>query len=450
MSAPAYESYKDSGVEWLGQVPSHWAIKPLKADYAVFGGATPKSDQEQYWDGTIPWVTPADLSRLITPFIGSTLRTITDEGLASSSASLVPSNSVILSTRAPIGSLGITRNPAATNQGCKALVARDGAASMFLFYALSVATEQLQVRGKGTTFLELSGDELGRFTIPSPPAAEQTAIAAFLDRETGKIDALIEAQTRLIELLKEKRQAVISHAVTKGLNPGAPMKDSGIEWLGQVPAHWEVGKLGYFSKLQSGFAFSSDAFGTDGVAVVRMNNLNRGQLEMEHAAKIPEDQCVERVSLSIGDLLIGMSGSIGETGSLGNYARVSKKDLPCQLNQRVGRFINKESKINTDFLELYIQSLAFQDQVINFVTGTAQFNISAEQIQSCIICRPPMSEQENLAKIIKKLSCKHESLIAEAHSAVSLLKERRAALISAAVTGKIDVRGLVNIESEAA
>lgn len=442
MSFPAYPSYQESGVEWLGPVPRHWTVTGLKRAFSIAGGSTPKSDVEDFWHGDIPWITPGDLSKLSTKFISETARMITDSGLASCAASLSPAGSIVVSTRAPIGSLAVTKIDASTNQGCKTLISKDNANAAFGFYTLSVATEQLNVRGKGSTFLEISADDLGSFVLPFPPLSEQVAIAAFLDRETAKIDALIEEQRRLIALLKEKRQAVISHAVTKGLDPHTPMKDSGIEWLGQVPAHWEVCKLGFHAKLQSGYAFSSSAFGTEGVPVVRMTNLARGKLDLSNAIFVPEQVVQDRVSLIEGDLVWGMSGSIGETGSLGNFARVAAADLPCQLNQRVGRFVCLGS-MSTDHLEFMIQSEAFQKQTILFVTGTAQFNVSGEQVQSILVAIPPLVEQADISAFLRDTLARHAELVIEAERSIDLFNERRAALISAAVTGKIDVRGVV-------
>ena len=244
-----------------------------------------------------------------------------------------------------------------------------------------------------------------------------------------------------MELLKEKRQAVISHAVTRGLNPAAPLKPSGIEWLGDVPKHWRVGKLGHASKLRGGFAFSAADFGAEGIVVVRMNNLKRGRLELSEAARIPEISCNEGAALSAGDLIWGMSGSTGETGSLGNYARVRSEDLPCQLNQRVGRFAADASLLDLDFIEHVIQTAYFYEQIMLLVTGTAQFNVSSEQVQSCLVALPPLPEQREIVAYLGHEIAKLDTLTAEAQRAIDLLQERRTALISAAVTGQIDVRG---------
>ena len=205
---------KDSGIEWLGEVPEHWEVNALKRDFRVIGGSTPKSDYENYWDGSIIWVTPADLSKLSSFKIDDSQRKITADGLQSCGTTLVPCGSIILSTRAPIGSLAIADSELCTNQGCKALVPGDNSNSHFYAYLLSVATAELNNRGKGTTFLELSGDELGSFKVTFPTALEQSAIASFLDRESAKIDTLIAKAEQAITLQKEHRTALISAAVT--------------------------------------------------------------------------------------------------------------------------------------------------------------------------------------------------------------------------------------------
>ncbi len=253
MSFPRYPEYKDSGVEWLGEVPEHWEINQLKHAYSVIGGATPSSGVPEFWDGDIAWVTPADLSRLKSFEIVSSLRTITAAGMTSCGTNLLPVGSIVLSTRAPIGSLGIAGVELCTNQGCKGLVPKSEQCSLFGAYLLAVMGGELNIQGRGTTFLELSGEALGAVKIPLPPESEQACIAAFSDRETAKIDALVAEQQNLIALLKEKRQALISHAVTKGLDPDVPMKDSGVAWLGEVPAHWEIWKIAHaFGCIGSG------------------------------------------------------------------------------------------------------------------------------------------------------------------------------------------------------
>ncbi|QDH15075.1 restriction endonuclease subunit S [Oecophyllibacter saccharovorans] len=205
---------KDSRVTWLGEVPAHWGITPLKRKFKIFGGSTPKSGEASYWDGELIWLSPADLSKNSSRYISDSARKITQAGLESCGTSLVPKGTIIISTRAPIGLLAIADRDLCTNQGCKSLVPQLGINSIYFYYCLFAAKKILNVYGKGTTFLELSGESLGDFKLPCPSFAEQTAIAAFLDRETARLDALTDKVTQAIALLKERRSTLISAAVT--------------------------------------------------------------------------------------------------------------------------------------------------------------------------------------------------------------------------------------------
>jgi type I restriction enzyme S subunit len=191
--------------------------------FFVQNGGTPKTSVPEYWGGDLAWVTPEDLGKNEGRFIHSSRRTVTNRGVQASNAELVPAGSIVMSTRAPIGYTAIAGLPLATNQGCKTLVPNREIDSRFFEYELSVRTSDLNVLGTGATFMELSTDALASFRVPVPPLASQRRIADFLDRETERIDALIDKKRRLIDLLEEKRTATITHAVTKGLNPAVPM-----------------------------------------------------------------------------------------------------------------------------------------------------------------------------------------------------------------------------------
>jgi type I restriction enzyme S subunit len=215
--------------------------------------------------------------------------------------------------------------------------------------------------------------------------------------------------------------------------------------LGEAPAHWVVTKLGRFARLRGGFAFSADDFGDEGIQIVRMNNLKRGVLDLSSSVRVPNEKFVESVNLNVGDLVWGMSGSIGETGSLGNFARIREENLPCLLNQRVGRFDAEPSGLSLDFLEQLIQTQYFYEQIIVLVTGTAQFNISSDQVQSCIVALPPVEEQVLIVAHLAEQATSFDELIFTAQQSIDFLSERRSALISAAVTGQIDIRGECNV-----
>lgn len=446
MSFPAYPDYRDSGVSWVGKVPKHWDVPALKRRVAIVGGSTPKSDVDDFWDGDIPWVTPADLSRLADFYINDAIRCITAEGLASCGTTMVPAGSVILSTRAPIGSLGIAAVDLCTNQGCKALVP-SSADSKFLAYLLSICSAELNVRGRGSTFLELSGDELGAFALPFPCLNEQTAIAAFLDRETAKIDALVAEQERLIALLKEKRQAVISHAVTKGLNPHAPMKDSGIEWLGEIPAHWEVVGLTRLTTVIQTGPFGSqlhaEDYVEDQVPVINPSNLRAGLIVPDLKNTVTEEMAdtLGQHRLSTGEIILA------RRGEMGRCAVVSDDDVGALCGTGCLR-ISLESTAEPSFIATYLATPFVVEKLKLNSVGATMDNLNASIVAKIPTPRPPAAEQREIMRKLHAASEGFDTLTAEAQSAITLLQERRAALISAAVTGKIDVRGLVDAPAE--
>ena len=236
-----YPSYKASGVEWLGEIPAHWGSKALKRSFGVVSGSTPKSGEPDNWNGDIPWVTPDDLGKMSGRVLDKPARYITRQGYESCGTKMVGADSLVLSTRAPIGHLAISGTPVCTNQGCRSLVSLHASnGETYFYFQLLAARPVLEAAGRGSTFRELAKEDLESVFLSVPPEDEQRAIAAFLDRETARIDGLVERKERLIELLREKRTALITHAVTRGLDPNVPMKDSGVEWLGEIPAHWKV------------------------------------------------------------------------------------------------------------------------------------------------------------------------------------------------------------------
>jgi type I restriction enzyme S subunit len=439
----SYPKYKASGIEWLGDVPSHWSVASIKHGFKIVGGSTPKSEQSEFWDGEIIWVTPSDLSKLSSTGINDSQRKITAEGLASCGTTLVPAGSIVLSTRAPIGSLAVAETELCTNQGCKSLVPKSNSESLFYSHLLSISTVELNVRGKGTTFLELSSDELGAFKVGAPPNSEQSAIATFLDRETAKIDTLIAKQEKLIDLLKEKRQAVISHAVTKGLDPTVPMKPSGVEWLGDVPEHWDVMPMKYtLQSIEQGWSPQCEGFpaGTDEWGVLKVGCVNGGIFRPEENKTLPlELDPIPKLAILAGDLLISRANTKELVGS----AAVAKFDYPrLMLCDKLYRLRVDIQFAIPDFVSQLLGTSIARSQIEIEASGASasMLNIAQGTILELRIAFPPVSEQREIVNYLDRTTAKIDTLITKAQQAIALQKEHRTALISAAVTGKIDVR----------
>lgn len=232
-----YEKYKDSGIAWIGEIPEHWEVIKIKNAFNIISGATPKTDNMAYWDGEITWITPADYNTE-DKIISSGKRNITLAGLNSCGTSIVPEGSIIFSKRAPIGLVAINVVPLCTNQGCISCIPKPSVNTKYFYYLMSVLTEWFELFGSGTTFKELSTNNFANFILSQPPFSEQQFIAAYLDQKCGEIDELITLQEEMITKLQSYKQSVITEAVTKGLNKNVPLKDSGIEWIGEIPEHW--------------------------------------------------------------------------------------------------------------------------------------------------------------------------------------------------------------------
>nr|WP_241696016.1 restriction endonuclease subunit S [Solimonas terrae] len=279
------------------------------------------------------------------------------------------------------------------------------------------------------------------FAIGLPALAEQTAIAAFLDRETAKIDALVAEQEKLIALLKEKRQAVISHAVTKGLNPDAPMKPSGIEWLGAVPAHWAIMRLKRdLAFITSGSRGWAEYYADDGELFIRIGNLTRETLELDRSdiqrVSAPAGAEGERTVVAPGDLLFSI------TAYLGSVAVAPEGMEKAYVSQHVALARLTGAKLLPRWVGYIVLSAVGKTYLDEQAYGGTKIQLGLDDVANMTCIVPPLEEQKQIATALDKLTSEVDSLLAEAECAITLLKERRAALISAAVTGQIDVRGI--------
>lgn len=418
-------------------------VVALRRVAEVVNGGTP-TPEENNWGGDVPWATPIDLGKRHGGTVRETIRTLTDIG-ARTGSSVVPKNSVLLSTRAPIGYVAQAKVPMAFNQGCKALVPGADIVPRFLLYAIVQAVEELQSLGQGSTFVELSGASLAAIKIPFPTVSRQQRVANYLDAHTAKIDLLIEKQERLIETLAERRQAVISNAVTKGLDPHAPVKDSGVELIGEIPDHWMALPLKrLIDKVEQGVSpiASAELADESSWGVVKSGCVNRGVfVDIQHKRLASDFDIDPSIAIHVGDLLV--SRASGSPSLVGSAAIVRELRYRLILSDKTFRLtINQGTDAN--FVEKVMNSRLYREQVLGAVSGAEGLanNLPSSSLKQFAFPVPPLEEQKTIVTHLNRETSQIDALSAKAREMIDVLKERRQALISAAVTGKIDVRGL--------
>jgi type I restriction enzyme S subunit len=447
MSLPRYSDYKASGVEWLGEVPGHWHLDRLKRSIvSCKNGIWGEEARED--ENDIPCVRVADFNRqrLTVVLNEPTIRNVTEKervGRVLSKGDLLLEKSGGGENQ-PVGCVVLYDD--ARPAVCSNFVARmQMAAGMDSSYWRYVHAAAYAIRLTTGSINQTSGiqnldqDRYFNERVAFPPLKDQQTIAAFLDRETGKIDALIAEQQRLVELLAEKRQAVILHAVTKGLNPNARMKDSGIEWLGEVPEHWEVWRVKSLSTFTtSGPRGWSDRVGDDGHLFVQSGDLNDSlRVEFNTAKRVCVEEDAEsiRTRLSDGDVVVCITGA-----KTGNVAVCVSAPEPAYVNQHLC-LIRPNEEVLPVFLGVVLKSKIGQTYFELSQYGLKQ-GLSLEDVREAPVLLPPLGEQQAIVAFLDRESTKIDTLTTEAYRAIELLQERRSALISAAVTGKIDVRGV--------
>ena len=448
MSFPKYPKYKASGVEWLGDVPEGWDVGRLKRVCHVF----PSNVDKKSYDGEtqVLLCNYTDVYYHDTIVAGSDFMAATATTAQIAQFTLRAGDTIITKDSETADDIAIAAYVPADLPGVicgyhlsmiRPTRAAHGAFVKRLFDSTYVKS-CVAVRANGLTRVGLGQYEIDNLDLPFPPLSEQLAIAAFLDRETAKIDELVNAQARLIELLKEKRQAVISHAVTKGLNPHAPMKPSGIEWLGDVPAGWKVKRLKHISPfIAVGIVVNPSTFiAEEGLPFIYGGDIREGVIDSTNSRRISSEssQANAKTLLRTGDLLTVRVGAPGVTAVV---------PPECEGGNCASVMLVRQGPFNSDWLCYAMNTpvVRFQVDVVKYGAAQEQFNIS-HAVNFWVPC-PPRSEQDEIVAFLTRETGKFDTLTAEAQRAIDLLRERRSALISAAVTGQIDIRNTIPMEA---
>ncbi len=444
-----YEKYKDSGVEWIGEIPEHWVVSKIRyCSTSVKTGKTPPTENESYFEeGQINWFGPGDFKTL---FLRDSSRTITEKAVNELKLELYPEGTVLLiGIGATLGKVGIINAPSYSNQQVNAIIFNSYINPQYGLFFLDVFKEITANEASSSTMAILNQSKTKDLLLLKPTLQEQTAIAKYLDHQTAIIDELIEKKTKQIALLKEKRQAIINETVTKGLDPTAKMKDSGVDggdhrWLGEIPESWEITPLKHLATLKGRLGWKglkADEYVPEGFGFLSTPDIKGDTIDFNSINYITEERYLEspEIMLEVGDVLLVKDGS-----TLGITNIIKELPIPSTVNSSIAVIrINDTKKLLPEYLLALLSSNALQTVVNKLKAGQGVPHLFQKDIKNFLILIPALGEQKKIIEYIDGLKEKVNTIIRRSELQIEKLKEYRQSLISEAVTGKIDVRGWV-------
>ncbi len=424
-----YERYKDSGVEWIGEIPEHWEIKKIKYISNITMGQSPKSEECSLDETGLPFLQGNAEFTSLHPI---------PKIYCNTANKFSKVNDILLSVRAPVGAMNISDRVYGIGRGLCAITANKVQAR-YLWYSMNVSLEELFIKSKGSTFEAVTVTDVNNLLSVLPPKNEQTAIANFLDQKTAEIDGLIADKEKLIELLQEKRQAIITEAVTKGLNPNVRMKDSGIEWIGEIPEHWGVSKIKFTTYVKGRIGWQglrADEFIDEGPYLVTGTDFVDGLVNWDSCYHISMERYNEAppIQLRENDLLITKDGTIGKV------AIVKNKPKYAILNSGIFVTRPKNSAYLTEFMYWILNSQVFNKFIQYMSLGSTIVHLYQQTFENFSFPITNLNEQKTIAHFLDRKVAEIDGLISDIKLQIQKLKEYRQSLISEAVTGKIDVR----------
>ncbi|MBP8013489.1 MAG: restriction endonuclease subunit S [Acinetobacter sp.] len=433
-----YAEYKDSGVEWLGEIPNDWEMWKLSHAYTEIGsGTTPSTSNEENFEGNIPWVTTGELRENL---ILDTKKKVSQRTIEQfPTLKKYPIGSVAIAMYgATIGRLGIFGIEATTNQACCVMTTSKVLNNKYVFYWLQAFKNEIIQLSSGGGQPNINQEKVASLKISAPFFEDQINIANFLDHETAKIDSLIAKQEKLIELLKEKRQAVISHAVTKGLNPDVSMKDSGVEWLGKVPEHWEVRQLRYLGSCQNGINIGAEYFGSGSPFISYGDVYRNPELPSVFEGLVQSTENDKRIySVQRGDVLFTRTSETIEEIGFSSTCLTDVKD--ATFAGFLIRFRPIQNTLLPEYSKFYFRNILLRAFFVKEMNLVTRASLSQELLKKLAVPFSSLEEQKQIADFLSAKERVFDKLVNDCIKQIELLKERRTALISSAVTGKINV-----------
>ena len=427
-----YNEYKDSGVQWLGEIPSHWEVCKVKHHYKMITGFTPSTGKSKYYSNNSDntWVTIADMK---TKFISESSSHISDLYIKNFKPTIVPKGSLLYSFKLSVGQVAFADKDLYTNEAIASFENNENVCLDFLFYSASLCIIKNANTNIYGAFI-LNQELIKNATIVYPPFAEQKAIANYLDSATSKIDEAIAQKQKMIDLLNERKQIIINNAVTKGLNPDAPMKDSGVDWIGEIPEHWIITKLKHLVEITDGTHDTPRYVdpSSNTYPLVTSRCIVNGVIDLSLANHITEQDynyIATRSYVRRNDVIMPMIGTVG------NPAIVDFEDSIAIKNVALFR-TNGDINI-AKFLKYLLNSSVVKEQFAMYNKGGVQNFVSQEILKNLAIIVP-----DNITDIVGFLEreiAKIETPIIAHNQQISLLQERKQIIINDVVTGKVKV-----------
>lgn len=438
-----YDTYKETDVIWFKELPAHWKRKRVKDVTQTLAGGTPDTSKEEYWEGSIPWLPSGKVQNsIINEEDADTF--ITEEGLKNSATKMLPAPATLIAlTGATCSNIGYLTFDACANQSVVGMPGSSKILPKFLFYTLQSQKEQILLHQTGGAQGGISESDVKFLFIPVPIESEQLTIANYLDDQTQKIDRLIANKKAQAEKLKELRQIEINNAVTKGLNPNAEMKDSGIEWLGKIPQHWEVKKVKQLLKPEKN-AIKTGPFGSDlkfedlveqGVKVYNQRSvLDNDWVSGEGYITDEKYRSLETCTIYPGDIVITTRGTIGKASIFPDNAELGILH-PCLMRVQMNNY-----RVLNDFLKIIINESGYFLEALKLASNATTIDVVySDNLKEVKIAVPPTTEQKEIIAFVVKRTIAIDQLIKNIELQIEKLQELRKIKIYEAVTGKIKV-----------
>lgn len=439
-----YDKYKETNIEWMGEIPEHWEVKNMRyASPQIYAGGTPSTKVDEYWNQNDYIWLPSGRVQNKKIERSNEDKYISQAGLENSSTKLIdPYTTLIALTGATCGNVGYLTFQACANQSVVSIKSNKSFNSKYLFYYLLSQRDQIRLKQSGGAQGGINTEDVKSLDFVSPSIEEQSQISSYLDDKTSLIDKLINNNKKLIKLLEEKRTALINKVITKGLDPNVKMKDSGIEWIGEIPGHWDTSRIKRVADIfgRIGFrGYTTQDIVPEGEGAITLSpsNIKSTKMLLDSCTYLSWEKYKESPEIIIfkNDIIFVKTGS-----TIGKVAMVEIYPQEMTINPQL--IVLKNVQMDRKYLYYNMVSMLFQYQVKREIRGGSTPAINQEKINNLKVIQPPLSEQIEISSYLDNKTSLIDISMKRIKDENNLLKEYRQSLISNVVTGKMKVVNL--------